>query len=50
MNPPFVDPWRKARKARDIFLLAGAFGVGVACGVGGCAVVFGRDVFDRLPR
>lgn len=53
MNPPFADPWktsRRFRKARDIVLLAGAFGVGVATGVGLCAVAFGRDLFDRLPR
>ena len=53
MNPPFADPWRtsrRVRKARDGLLLAGAFGVGVAAGVGGCALMFGRDLFDRLPR
>ena len=53
MNPPFADPWRvsrNARKARQTVVLAGAFGVGVATGVGACALMFGRDLFDRLPR
>ena len=31
-------------------VLAGAFAVGIATGVGLCAVAFGRDLFDRLPR
>lgn len=53
MNPPFADPWRmsrRVRKARDAALLAGAFTVGMATGVGLCVVAVGRDIFDRLPR
>ena len=53
MNPPFADPWRtsrKLRKAQTAVVLAGSFAVGVATGVGLCAVAFGRDLFDRLPR
>lgn len=53
MNPPFADPWRasrKIRKAQTCVVLAGAFAVGIATGVGLCAVAFGRDLFDRLPR
>lgn len=53
VNPPFVDPWRtsrRLRKAQTCVVLAGAFAVGIATGVGLCAVAFGRDLFDRLPR